>query len=35
VREDSLAEVESELAERFTEASVLRFTVSASGAEAL
>jgi homoserine kinase len=35
VREDSVTEVESELAERFTEASVLRFTVSASGAEAL
>ena len=35
VREDSVADVESELARRFTEASVLRFTVSARGAEAL
>ena len=35
VREDSVAEVETELGARFTEASVLRFTVSARGAEAL
>jgi homoserine kinase len=35
VREDSVAEVETRLAARFTEASVLRFSVSASGAEAL
>jgi homoserine kinase len=35
VREDSVPDVESELAERFTEASMLRFTVSENGAEAL
>jgi homoserine kinase len=35
VREDSVAKMESELAMRFPEASVLRFTVSARGAEAL
>jgi homoserine kinase len=35
VRQDSVAEVETELATRFAEATVLRFTVSATGAEAL
>jgi homoserine kinase len=35
VRQDSVAEVETELATRFAEASVLRFTVSPRGAEAL
>lgn len=35
VREDSVPDVEIELAERFTEASVLRFTVAATGAEPL
>jgi homoserine kinase len=35
VREDSVPEMENDLARRFTEASVLRFTVSPRGAEAV